>query len=220
MNIAAEFKAALPEPHLILGVRLLPLSIGRYCLLKRFDSPFVREDSIDCGPENLAEIFRELLFALMVCGLPVAEMKSLLLTPTKLEREAKRFGKVVQKIIRRTPDFSMVEPIKEFKAYMDEGCALPWHPLTREQDQRESISHWAHSIEVTLTSQANWDQDQINEEPLTKALAHFFKLLENQGHVNLITHEAYDAMEKMGESNAVAFLAHIKAMEDLAKQVN
>lgn len=210
MNIAAEFQAALPEPRVILGVRLLPLSIGRYGLLKRFGSPFVEEQGVDFADKQLAEITKELFFGLVICGLPVSEFKALLQTPRKLAREARRFGKNACNIIARTPRFSILESIKQFKAFLDEGSAMPWHPMPRTgtgNDGGESVSHWSHSIEVALRARAGWLQHEIDEEPLTKALADFFKLMESEGTVDLISLEDYAFFKKTGEDNARILLA-------------
>ena len=67
-----------------------------------------------------------------------------------------------------------------------------------------SHTHWSESVEVVLRGQLGWTKDEIEEEPLTKALADYFKHMENQGNVRLMPHELYDSMIVEGESNAAA----------------
>lgn len=199
MKIAAEFQAALPEPQTILGLRLLPLSIGRYSLLKRFDCPFVSDEE---RTESVKELTKELFFALIICGLPVSEFKELLMEPKKLQKEARRFGKVAGKLIDRQPDFSILVCFEQFKRFLSSATKTPWHVMPRESDNDESASHWCHSIEVILRSKVGWTQHEVDEEPLSKGLADFFKFLESEGHVDLISHEDYEIFRKTGDENA------------------
>ena len=98
MEIAAEFLAGLPEPHTILGLRLLPFSLGHYQLLKRFKSPFIEEEEVKI---SLGQITNELVFALIVCGTPCDKFKKYLdlqycfAWPWQetLKSECRRFGR-------------------------------------------------------------------------------------------------------------------------------
>ena len=198
MNVAAEFEAALPQAHTILGLRLLPLSLGRYRLLKRFESPFVDDEPREIQTD---ELVKELFFNLLICGLPVAEFKALLGHPKELAREARRFGETAQKVIAATPDFSILNSIEQFRAYLAEATSMPWHVMPRERGGGESVSHWSNSYEVALRSRVNWTQEQVDEEPMQKAMVDFFTFLESEGLVNLISHESHEILLKTGEDN-------------------
>ena len=163
MSIAAEFEAAMPEPHIILGLRLLPLSLGRYRLLKRFDCPFVSDDKKEIGLDVLN---KELFFALLICGLSVAEFRALIDAPKRLAKEARRFGKAAGKIIKRDPHFNLLEHFAAFKRYLEEGSASPWVVVSRQDNSETSMAHWSSSIEVTLRSKVGWTEPEIDERPL------------------------------------------------------
>ncbi len=197
---AAEFTAALPEPHTILGLKLLPLSLGRYRLLKRFDSPFVDDEDRKITTE---EMIRELIFALIICGLPCAEFNELLLKDG-IKKECERFGKIIRKVVRKTKHFNMLDCLGQFKEYLEAAQSIPWHPMKMDGLESESISHWSHNVEVVLRSRINWSQKEIEEAPMQKALCDFFKYLEGEGAVRLISHEDYAALCAMGEANANA----------------
>lgn len=209
MNIAAEFQAALPEPHVILGLRLLPLSLGRYRLLKRFNSPFVSEEQEEL---SLNKICGELFFALLICGLRCDEFRSLM-EAGRLEKEVKRWAKRAQKLIRKTSGFHIFQPIEQFKKYLTESTDLPWKVVSISNIDVESVSHWSHSVEVLLRSRAGWSQEEIEEEPISKALCDFFKLLESEGSVRLMSHESYAEVESFGQNNADILLKFQKEME-------
>ena len=201
MLIAAEFQAALPEPHAILGLRLLPLSLGRYKLLKRFGSPFVDDEVKEIGVEQLT---RELFFALLVCGLEVEEFENLFNHPQKLAKEARRFGKKAGKIIKRTKNFSILEPINSFRKYLTEGSSAPWVVLSSNNNSETSIAHWSTSIEVVLRYKIRWTDEKINEDPLTEALTHFFRYCELEGMVKLYDHEVWQGLQAEAKSNGEA----------------
>jgi hypothetical protein len=210
MSIAAEFTAALPEPQIILGLRLLPLSLGRYQMLKRFDCPFVDDEMREVQTDSLT---KELFFALLICGLPVSEFKQLLNQPKKLAKEARRFGKVSGKVIARTKGFNIFQSFEQFKRYLSSATSMPWHVSPRSRDDGESVSHWSHSMEVTLRARAGWSQNEIDEEPMSKAMTFFFKYLESEGQVDLVTHETWEYIESTGEANAKALAEHIAVMQ-------
>ena len=207
--IAAEFTAALPEPQTILGLRLLPLSLGRYRLLKRFESPFVDESPREV---SVQELTKELFFALLVCGLPVSEFKDYLMQPDKLQKQARRFGKVAGKFTKQK-GFSILPCFEQFKKYCAEATAMPWHAMPKDRaDESESISHWSHSMEICLRSNAGWTAQEIDEEPMAKAMTDFFKFLETQGVVRLISHEDYRKMESAADANAKAFIEYLATL--------
>ena len=207
--IAAEFTAALPEPQTILGLRLLPLSLGRYRLLKRFESPFVDESPREVSVQDLT---KELFFALLVCGLPVSEFKSYLMQPKLLAKQARRFGKVAGKFTKQK-GFSILPCFETFKRYCAEATAMPWHPLPNSRtNEAENISHWSHSMEICLRSNAGWTAQEIDEEPMAKAMTDFFKYMESQGSVRLISNADYAEMETRGAANAKAFEKYLATL--------
>ena len=203
MNIAAEFKAAMPEPHTVLGLRLLPLSIGRYRLLKRFNSPFVSEDDVEM---SLNSIVGELVFALIVCGLRCDEFENLIDTG-KIEKECRRFNKNFVRLVKKTKGFNLFEHVEKFKSYISESTDLPWVVVQNSEPSGESASHWSHGIEVTLRSEVGWTPEEIEEKPLAKGLCDYFKHLEMHGSVTLVSHEDHAIMESFGNENAKILMA-------------
>ena len=209
MNTAAEFKAALPKPHVILGLRLLPLSLGRYRLLQRLNCPFVADGEKELDGDNLAT---ELFCGLVVCGLTCAEFKRLLDTG-KLARECARFGRRAKKFMRREEHFSLLESAAQFQSYLDDGTALPWKVIPRGSRESTGVAHWSHSIAVILRSRVGWKTKEIDEAPMAEALCQFFSFMESEGAVSLVTHEEFAEIEKTGSANADILLAFERAAQ-------
>lgn len=208
MNSAAEFQAAFPEPQSILGLRLLPLSLGRYRLLKRFDSPFVQDEEKNI---SLQEINKELFFALAVCGLSCDEF-CFLLNNGKLKKELNRWGKKLKKIVSKK-GFNIFEHIESFRNFIAKGSEIPWVPLARQDMSEISQAHWSSSIESVLRSRVGWTAEEINEQPLTKALADYFKFLESEGVVKLYDHEVYQSVQAEAKANGEALEKILKELE-------
>lgn len=206
MSTTAYFQRAVPEPFRILGLRLLPLSLGRYRLMKRFDIAFVAEESAKANPDDL-------ILGVLICANRCDDFKAL--------ANSKNFSKVVGKWgkkanpklwLARIPflgkwwrkryGFDFLEKVGLFQCYIKEASEIPQF-FDESNGGGSSGSHWSHGIEVALRQELGWSKDEIDEEPLSKAMADYFKLLENQGAIRLLTPEDIIA----GEANAKIFAA-------------
>ena len=200
---ADYFQRAIPEPFRILGLPLKPLSLGRYRLLKRFDIAFVA----DC--EAKADT-KDLILGVLICSQEVDEFQAWLeLPPKRRARDLKRWRKTVCPkawlcrvpfigktwLRRKMPD--LLEKIRLFQIYVQQHSKMPAY-WDESGDERTSGAHWSHSVEVCLRSQVGWSRDEINEQPLSKALDDYFKFAESQGAIRLMT----QAEIEQGEANA------------------
>lgn len=199
---AAYFTAAVPEPYRILGLRLKPLSLGRYRLLQRFDVAFVADEAKTAGPADL-------ILGLFICSMEVEEFLAWA-NSNRFQKEAAKWGRKVfsSPIIGRIPFIGkswrkkyspeFFQKFALFKRYIEEGSVLPSFWDERGGGQSSSAGHWAQNVEVVLRSELGWTGEEVNEQPLTKALSDYFKFAESQGLVRLISDE-----EKLqGEENA------------------
>jgi hypothetical protein len=186
MSAASYFKAAIPEPFRIFGVRLLPLSIGRYRLMARFGCAFVAE-------EESSATMDDLLLGIMVCSMRCDEFLAFIESGT-LEQELKRWGARIRAEIKREEHFSLLEKIGLFQRYLTEASAIPQYWQETEA-QGGSAAHWAQSLEVTLRSELGYTLEEIQEGPLSKAIVDYFKHHENQGSIRLMTEEEIQQAE-------------------------
>lgn len=200
-----SFEAAIPEPFRILGLRLKPLSLGRYQLLQRFGCAFVSDEKTGAGALDL-------VMGVLICS-----------------RRCKRFVRFYQSRWfrwyirfwyrtfcpawwhflmprkwrrRRNQEFTefLLSRMKLFGQYISEGSSAPDYFVER-QNEIPSGAHWSHSVEVTLRSEVGWTSEEIEEAPLTKALYDYFKHAESQGAIRIITPEDVS----QGEANAKVY---------------
>src|SRR6266567_4042116 len=158
---AAYFQAAVPEPYVIFGLRLLPLSLGRYRLLHRFGCAFVADGEAKATMQDL-------LMGIVICSLPVPDFLELLESP-RFGREMKRLGRRINMEMRADPHFSLLAKFGLFQRYIIENSRCPryWD----EQEERPgSGAHWSHNLEIALRSNLGWTLQEVNEAPLAKAL--------------------------------------------------
>lgn len=196
---AAYFKAAIPSPCVIFGVRLLPLSIGRYRLLKRFGCAFV-----SAGEESAT--FGDLALGIVICSMPVKEFLQLVEDPRKFTRELERFGGRIREEMRHDRHFNLFAKYGLFQHYLTENSQCPkyWNE-TEDESGGEGPSHWSHNLEITLRS-IGYTSAEIEEGPLSKALADYFKHAENKGAIRLMT----EAEIAQGEANEKLFASLMK----------
>jgi hypothetical protein len=204
------FAAAIPEPFQILGLRLKPMSLGRYRILRRVDCAFVAE-------ESRVVSFGDLILGVCLCSMTCAAAAAWLDSKHCL-RDIRRWSRRISPApwLRRLPwigrwweartSFNPLEKIKLFQRYISEASALPeyWD----ESDGRASgASHWSESMEVGLRSQLGWSKEEVEEQPLQKAIRDFFQLLEGSGAIRMLA----DGELESGKANAAAFAKALDA---------
>lgn len=218
MDTIPDFAAAIPEPYQILGLRLLPLSLGRYRLLHRFNCAFVSDGEASASVPDL-------LLGVAICSLRCEEFLRTFETGeffAFIKSWAKRIraqppwylrgkiGRVVSVSFigrrwRKKYSFDVIEKMKLFQQYIADAQKLPEYAATSESTRRSS-SHWSTSVEIVLRSELNWTEEEINEAPLTKAISDYFKHLEYQGLVTIFTEEDL----RIGRENAKALEAFLR----------
>ncbi|HEV2210857.1 MAG TPA: hypothetical protein VG167_18950 [Verrucomicrobiae bacterium] len=185
---AAYFQAAIPEPVRIFGLRLLPLSLGRYRLLCRFGCAFVADG------EALATA-GDLLLGILICSMRCAEWLEFVESPESGDELAK-LGQRIELEVAADPYFNLLEKFGLFKNYIEGACLQPKY-WEEKEDEGPSGAHWSQSLEVTLRSELGYSTEDIEEGPLSKALADFYKHAENHGLIRLMTDEEIRQVEEI-----------------------
>jgi hypothetical protein len=196
------FKSKVPEPFRVLGLTLGPMSLGHYGLLKRFDCAFVAEEEASASGADL-------LIGVLICSMRPEEFLEFANSPG-FARAVRGWSRKVSprpwmarvpglgRWWRKRHGFDLFEKVSLFKAYIEQASEVPkfWD---ESDDSRVSGSHWAQSVEIILRSELGWSREEVNGEPLSKALADYFKFAETKGMVRLMTEyeiELIEAAEK------------------------
>lgn len=187
-NVASDlyFKSVLPARPRILGLRLLPLSLGRYKILRRFGCAFVAEEPAAMTPGDL-------ILGIYICSNRCDEFIRLF-DSGKCWKEIKRWGRKIEK-----ESFDYLEKILLFKRYISDSCKPPKY-FEEEDCGGKSDAHWSHSMDVILRSELNWTDEEVNEKPLGKAVFDYYKWLENKGAIRLMD----DDSARIADENAKA----------------
>jgi hypothetical protein len=202
------FRAAIPEPFVILGLKMKPFSLGHYITLRRHESAFVADTAGVATREDL-------IFACLVCSMEfdeftdwleggkvvamdrlsavvsfcVGKLSALEMAAafrlTKAEYEVMRWG-------RKIGLFDLQEKVALFKRYQDEHSQSPKYWI--EKEGGENGSHWSHDMFVTLTGQLGFTRNQALNMSLREAQLHFFKHAETAGVVRLMTDSEIEAI--------------------------
>jgi hypothetical protein len=224
------FSAVLPVTPTICGLRLRPLSVGRYRLMARFKVAFVSSTATTANAGDL-------LMGLLICSMGCDEFVEFA-GSKNFSREVRRWGRrfgflpprcfgwpLVGKWIEKWLGASFAQSdareltakIHEFQKYIVDGSQPPPY-FDESGGGRVSGAHWCHSIESVLRESQGWTKEEINEEPLSKALADYFKHMENEGIVQLMTEDQRKALETpMAAEKENEWVAFAKAVEDAKK---
>lgn len=200
---AQYFKSVLPVPYRIFGLQLLPLSLGRYRLLKRFGCPLVAESEVAVDAGGISSSVWDLLLAVLICSMQVRDFCAFIESPER-DAELARWGERIREEMANDPHFSVFSKFGLFRAYLDEGMEIPKY--FEEEESRGSGAHWAHNLEATLRSELGYSNEEIEEGPLGKALFDYYKHAENLGMVRLATEEDF----KQGDANGSRLLELLK----------
>jgi hypothetical protein len=201
---AAYFSAAIPEPYRILGLKLKPLSLGRYRLMRRFDVAFVSEESV------MAKV-GDLILGVLICSMRCDEFLAFLDSNDFRRDIAKWMAKAsplaflgclpwVGKWFARRNGFDLIEKILLFKRYIEVHSEVPKY-WDLDGSGTESGAHWSHGIEVVLRGELGWSKEEIDEAPLSKAIADYFKWCENKGFMKLMTPWELEMIAKLESAN-------------------
>jgi hypothetical protein len=170
-------RAAIPEPYRILGLRLRPLSLGHYLLLKRFNCAFLAADASQATREDL-------LLAVLICSMRHQEFLDFI--------EQKNFSAEVAAWGQEIGVFDFPEKAKLFCAYLAENLHEPEYIPTKPGAEG---GDWAQNLKMTLMTRLQHNEESALNLPLSEALADYFKLAENEGLVRIITPEDIAAAE-------------------------
>jgi len=210
--VDTTFQAAIPEPFQILGLKLLPLSLGRYRILHRLGCAFVSDKETSAG-------IPDLILGVSICSMRCDEFISLFNSgryPSFLKKWGVKIGArppwflqgkygrilsatFIGRIWRHNHSFNFFEKMEMFKNYISESQKQPEYVPVHASDHVVT-AHWSEATEIILRSELGWTAEEINEAPLSKAISDCLKYLEQQGMVRIFSEEEIE----LGKQNAAA----------------
>lgn len=192
---ADYFEQILPAPPVICGRSLKPISIGRYRRMARLKVAFV-------GEVERPATAGDLLLGVLICSMRCNDFDEAAAHPKFIAR-IKKWGRkigffepnyfswpLIGGFLKKKAGARIAaadarylqEQMALFQKYISEGAPdLSQKFWSQPSDECFSGTHWSQNIESVMREFQNWSSDDIDEQPLTKALWDFYKHLENRG---------------------------------------
>jgi hypothetical protein len=171
-------QSAVPDPYRILGLRLKPFSLGHYLLLQRFGCAFVQEAEGSATRDDL-------IMGVLVCSMSHDEFLEFI--------EQKDFVKQTVAWGKKVGVVDLTEKAKLFQAYLRQGLTEPDYIALHPQN--DASNDWVQNLKITLVTRLGHSEHEALDMPLSKALADYYKLAENEGMIRLLSAEDRAAAE-------------------------
>lgn len=183
-----------PTPE-ILGLKLLPFTLGHSILLKSANSKFVVGGLKDC---TLQETITELVFAILVCSVSYQEFKDEVQSGT-LPLFLKQYAEDLLKQVKKVKEFNIFDKVNSFVLYLQRGTstALFYNKESNDDVSKPNPIELEESIIATLMSECNFTRDECLNLPLTETLASFLIYAHKQGAIELISKQEFELTQKL-----------------------
>ena len=182
MHRITPFEALIPEPFVVLGVRLKPLTLGHAALLMRFGG----ECWIDGGECGLDE----LLLGIAVCSSDSFDA-------FRSDIYDGWISKRIEELAKKVQAGDSQKEMDLFTRYIQEGTNGP-KMLFQESDRKETRSHAIQSLRVQLMRFFRIPQSEVMDVPVSVALWDMATLSEMNGVAKIWTEED-DALKVKAE---------------------
>lgn len=197
MNFDVYAQACLPQTHTIMGLRLKPLSLGHYILMKRFGCNYASDEETDI---TMSDLITSVLICSMtytdaikffdmdpikfwsvenIKSLGVAYYMSNKLGPTGYY--IRQWGNTLSKRIRRDKQFLLLDQFRKFQTYLIEGNKMPQIMRKDNNNIEPSYCHWSVMLKSFLLTKYN-EQEALNL-PLSQAKMELCKYAEEQDQI-------------------------------------
>ncbi len=201
MRYDAYSVACNPNTTTVLGLQLLPASLGHILIFQRLGLPYFNESAT-------AIEFQDFLVGTFVCSLTYEEFDTLVKqSPYKLfDKESiktffrayfyskrngalsynvNKWSRTLHKVLKSTKGFNLFEEIAKFNSYLDINQNKPFILPGDNASNKASDAPWVLSVITVLTGELGYSFKEAVNIPVGKALWEFFKYAESQGSVEL-----------------------------------
>lgn len=205
-------KAAVPEPFIVLGLRLRPLSIGHLVLMQWSGLSFMREDN---SKPNLDD----LIIGCLICSMRFRQYQEFLQSPdiasvlTRLGRRAlfepKRGWSRLAFWRKAKPALRVQERFELFDKYLADGMDIPQFELPNSAAQSMIIgSPWLQCLRIMLMTKFHMPAEETWDYPYRQAVWDVCTARESDGALSII-----------GENSSPEHDAAVAAMEELNDEI-
>lgn len=183
-----------PTP-IILGLKLLPFSLGMAILLKAADSKF-----LSGGLDKLTtkEIIVELVFGILVCSTTYDDFNEEI-NNGQFDKYVKKYVQELVGEINSSKEFNIFDKISQFANYLKAGTVAPLYEI-KESDKNSVSSNPIEPEEAiisTLMTDCGYTRNECLQLPLTETLSAYLLHAFKQGAIDLVGKDVFALKKKM-----------------------
>jgi hypothetical protein len=189
-------KAAIPDRYIIFGVTLRPLSLGHIVLMKRLGCGFAEDE------EETKISIMDLLIAVAICCRRYQEFIDWYNDDEARTKWLKKWFNAINKEANKSNSYSIINKMSLFNMYRREGIDIP--AFIDENEDKESVkesgAHWIQNVITTLVTENRYNDVEIYDIPVSKALSEYFKILENKGCITFMPDWQIESLKNQAEA--------------------
>lgn len=205
-----------PTP-VIMGLKLLPFTLGHSMILKRAKSEFMVGSIESLQALNNNAMILELVFAIMVCSTTYDELqteihngnfnnevkkyfkfirKQLNLPKYKWQMWLRRIIKKLFPFLKDKKPFFLVAEVKTFLDYIKAGTSAPSYEVNKtESDIQTNPIEPEEAIISTLMTDCGFSRSECLNLPLSETLSAYLLYAYKQGTIDLLSKEVVELMK-------------------------
>ena len=199
MKFDAYANVCVPEQYVVLGLKLKPLSLGHYLLMRRFGCAYASDTETNVT-------FGDLVLGVLICSMTFNEaLEFFNLPPIKFMSwrnlqtlgfayvmarklgttgyEIRCWGNKFRKQIKKK-NYNMLDEFKHFQRYIVQGSSIPnFYPSDNNSD-KQSGAHWSIGLHSFLLSK--YTEEAALNLSLSRAFLEYCKWAEEQGALEFL----------------------------------
>lgn len=197
-RVPSYIETLVPSPVTVLGKELKPYCLGHQILM------LWEQCSLASGEIGSADI-SDLMIGVQICSRTFDEYlewkrhgtvtKHQILGTVWETRSTWRDDCIRWRRKFRKKKFNLLTEFTMFRAYIAQGIKIPHVYEGNKNNSKESGAHWTQNILNALTEKHK-DETTVMNMPLAKALADYFKGMEDNGALDLMSDEDWDYMQR------------------------
>ena len=165
--------------------------------MHRFECAFASEN---IQKKDMEAVVVDLLLAVAICARTYDEFLDFIANGDEFNKWVKEWSGRINKSIKSDQHFNFLHEMMLFEKYMQSSVVVP-HFFQEDSKGESKVSgaHWTQSVLQILTAELGYTHSEAINMPISKALADYFKFLERNGHITLMTDDQLEALEAVKE---------------------
>lgn len=197
-------RSVIPEPYVIMGCRLQPLSLGHLILMKRFECAFGVDDVNRDGHTM------DLLVGVAICCRKYHEFLDWYENTEERDQWIVDWLTAITKEAETNKNWKLMNKFSLFNMYRKEGINVPkFFNENSDDDSRESGAHWIQNLITMLMSETQYTEDELLDMPVAKALSMYYKVLENNGQITFMADWQIEDEERLVKVQKEPVVTHV-----------